>query len=242
MISQKLNELAEVERNYAIIKHVRMITHDLIRPFSLLTNGAKILRDLGPKEFNPEVLNNVIENVERTASKVKEMLNDILTNTGTLNLKLSTVSVDQLIRNTIDEILLMDGIKTGSIRTFFDHKAKIVCDHFKVSRVVSNIVNNAIDETNGDGDIEINTKNSLSHVFISIKNNKSFIPVEKIGRLFEPSELSTKVGRYGLGLSICRKIVEAHGGTIGVKSDQRLMTTEFFFTLPISPKNEKNSP
>jgi signal transduction histidine kinase len=115
-------------------------------------------------------------------------------------------------------------------------------DATRISQVLDNLLSNAYKYAPGST-VVISVKNDDGNIRIEVKDFGPGIPTEHIPHLFErffrvPGE-TTSVRGTGLGLYICRKIVEAHGGKIGLYSKVKEGST-FYFTLPVIKTAKKN--
>ena len=107
-------------------------------------------------------------------------------------------------------------------------------DKNKIQRVFTNLVKNAIDAMPNGGTITINSKQANGNVDITFADTGTGIPEEVLPKIFSPL-FTTKAQGMGFGLAICKRIVEAHSGTITVKTEKN-KGTSFNVTLPIETK------
>jgi signal transduction histidine kinase len=110
-------------------------------------------------------------------------------------------------------------------------------DQMRLEIVLKNLINNAIKYAKDDLTIEIDMQKTANNVQITVADNGRGIPETELPFLFEPfyrvdKSRSKKTGGFGLGLSICKQIIEAHKGTIEIQSEQDKGTT-VFISLPI---------
>jgi len=111
---------------------------------------------------------------------------------------------------------------------------KVKCRASHINQVFMNILVNAIQAIQGEGEIRINTSLKQDSVRIMICDNGKGIPPGDVGKIFNPGFTTKGVGvGTGLGLSICHQIVEEHLGTISVSSRPGAGTT-FMIELPVS--------
>lgn len=109
-------------------------------------------------------------------------------------------------------------------------------DEDKISRVVTNLVSNAIKFSPRDSSIKLTAESENGSVVIRIKDEGRGIPEDKIANIFDRFQQvsvqdHTKSGGSGLGLAICKAIVELHGGEISVESEEGKGST-FKFSIP----------
>ncbi|WP_453996454.1 histidine kinase N-terminal domain-containing protein [Bacillus nitroreducens] len=166
-----------------------------------------------------------------------------------LNYKISQflhVSKKELVENSQNEISLTDlfnditdfiyaSILEGDVKVLTDIDAdlRITVNEDEIRQVLLNILINSIDalrQRETDRTIMIKGKKVEHQIVVSISNNGPEIPKESVDTIFEPFYTTKEFGT-GIGLFVCKKIIEKHGGTISCTSDSSL--TEFQIALPI---------
>jgi signal transduction histidine kinase len=110
----------------------------------------------------------------------------------------------------------------------------VMVDPLQIERVISNLVINALRHTK-NGDIKISAEQRDNQVAVSVSDTGSGIPAEYLPHIFDKfvQVPAAPTGGAGLGLTISKSIVEAHGGQISVQSQVGMGTT-FTFTLPLA--------
>jgi signal transduction histidine kinase len=110
----------------------------------------------------------------------------------------------------------------------------VLADRLQIERVISNLVINALRHTK-HGEIKISAEQRENHVAVSVSDTGSGIPTEYLPHIFDKfvQVPDAPTGGAGLGLTISKSIVEAHGGQISVQSQVGRGTT-FTFTLPLA--------
>ena len=118
-----------------------------------------------------------------------------------------------------------------------DGLPEIAVDRAQVERVITNLVTNAIRATDGAATIDIIAALRNGFVAISVRDTGRGIPHDYLDRVFEPFVQipDAPAGGAGLGLSISRRIIQAHGGQLAVRSHVGQGTT-FTFTLPLAER------
>ena len=105
-------------------------------------------------------------------------------------------------------------------------------DPLQIERVLDNLIGNALRHTHPGGTVHLRARRRDKRVELSVSDDGEGIPFRQQARIFEPFvQVSRKKGGAGLGLALCKEIVQLHGGYIGVKS-QVGQGTQFFVLLP----------
>jgi signal transduction histidine kinase len=192
--------------------------------------------------------------------KQKESLDVILRNTERLNkiiedfLEISRIEAARLkfafrktdLQETVNEtVQFMEGFakeKNIKLVVTTGELPNIEVDPDRISQVLRNLVHNAIKFSPSDSNIEIHTELTKDYVRFSVKDKGVGLKSDDQLRVFEPfyqveGSLSRKFGGTGLGLTICRGIVEAQKGKIWVESKPGSGST-FYFTVPLIPVHE----
>ena len=108
----------------------------------------------------------------------------------------------------------------------------VLFDIDKIKQVVSNLLSNAIRYAKENTVIEVSLENLADRLTVTVKNEGAVIPVKELDSIFDPfiqsSSTKTGAGGTGLGLPICRKIIEDHGGRIWAEEDLQGATVKFF--------------
>lgn len=143
----------------------------------------------------------------------------------------------------VEDITLsvVEYVESKEIELIFDTDTEekiIACDNEKIERIMLNLLSNAVKYTKAGGTINVDIKDLDTHLVIIVKDTGTGIPNEKLDLIFERfrqvDELLTRRAEgSGIGLSLVKFLVEAHGGTISVKSIQG-MGSEFIILLPCS--------
>ena len=141
------------------------------------------------------------------------------------------IRVEKMILRSIEPIFSFDPSVNIELNYYILNDLELFVDVAKFERVISNIVSNAIEHMNREGRIVFSATHTENMIKLTIANNNSFIPSEKISKIFDAYYTSDKKGGTGLGLAIVKKIVEQHGGQVGCVSDQTT-GTEFSLLMP----------
>lgn len=177
----------------------------------------------------------------RMLSQVEKVLQMGQIERNDLNLKTGEIDLHTLIADAVVNAGLKIQAKGGSILT--DLKAGnpvVLADHTHIGSVINNLLDNAEKYTPDDPVITVSTRDDKSGVYVSVKDNGIGISKDAQKHIFEkfyrvPTGNVHNVKGFGLGLSYVKAMVEAHGGSISVKSDVGKGST-FTVFLPRKPK------
>jgi len=234
----------ETERNAALARMVQYLAHDVRKPFSMLKTGLQILlaNANDPEKFKSK-LNLLTSEIERSTKTVDGMLTDIMEiGSEPSDLTREAVAPEALIESTLGEIFRIYPKSHVNLIYEFYHSRMVHVHIKKVGRLFSNIVGNAVQAMDFHGRIWFKTKNVIQDecpwIEFCIGNDASFIPADRLPRVFDTFFTAGKKSGTGLGLAIAQKVVHAHGGRIWCESVQNEQhprgKVEFYFTLPVA--------
>ena len=188
----------------------RMLRHDLRSPLQSINNAAEMM-ELDPSTA-PEMLTLIRDNV----NYVSEVLDDLSTMTPVRALMREPLEVDALIRRLMDRRMLPDDIE---VKLRLRGAVKVQVDDTKLTRVIDNIINNAVEAMPQGGRLTLETRVEGDTYVVVVADDGEGIPEENLALIFRPF-FSTKETGMGMGLTYCREVVEAHGGSIAVESER----------------------
>lgn len=207
LADERARKLLDSEKMIAAGAIASTVAHDLRGPLGAIRN-AVYLMDLAPEKSDE-----MKKIIMRALENATEMLNNIRSKTAEDVLNLEEVEIASFIKSVITETPIPSWITVRS-----DLKeATVLIDKLRIRRVLENLIRNAIDAMPESGKLQINSKKAENRIMIEIKDTGTGIPDNILRDLFKPFQ-TTKVKGTGLGLYYCEKTLEAHGGTIDVKS------------------------
>lgn len=218
---------------------IAMVSHDLRSPLTSL-QGVLTLLAMGAFGELPPVAKEKIESVEEDASRLIKLTNDLLDTE-----RLSSGKLD-LRRTEIDSSLLMNEA-ADAVRTFAEQHGisvqvealskNVKLDHDRIQQVLVNFLTNAIKYSPAKSTVKVSAEADNQWLTLAVEDCGRGVPKEHQARIFEKFQQveesdSTEKGGKGLGLAICKSIVEEHGGQIGVTSEGG-KGSRFWFKIPI---------
>jgi signal transduction histidine kinase len=213
------------------------VSHELRSPLTAITGYTDTLLHDGPwdEQTQREFLEVVALSASRLASLVDNLLDAATLEAGALRLQREPVRVERIAERVLAHRRLLAGTCTLHLETR-PGLPLADADPLRVEQVLANLVDNAIKYSPHGGPILVRLDATPAHeVSVSVADQGLGIPAEHVQHLFERFYRVDTSGRsvkgVGLGLFICRSLVESHGGQIWVDSQPGLGST-FVFTLP----------
>jgi len=218
-----------------------VVSHDLKNPLGSISMSAELMKSgLSSSELDVESLRSYLEIIERNATHMNRMINDLLDVERMANDKLiiTTEKYDlcDLLRECRD--LFSPIVKSKSFSMTIatcSTPLYAAIDHDRILQVLSNLIGNALKFTPNGGAICLSAQKHTTEIEISVTDNGPGIPEDKKSKIFDRfSQLGSNDRRgLGLGLYIAKWIVEAHKGRIWVNSTPGKGST-FSFAIPIT--------
>jgi len=236
-LEQYLEELKEA--NATKDKFFSIIAHDLKNPFGALKNLTEILKDMY-NEFSEEEKTEIISEMYKSAHKVYELLENLLTwsrsQRGKIEFQPEETNLKLIIYNSFELLKEAANKKNIKLTDATPDEFIINCDVNMITTVVRNLVSNAIKFTPEGGEIKIFTEENDQEVIVSVQDSGIGIAKEDIAKLFRIDVHHTTIGTSdekgtGLGLILCKEFIDNHNGRIWVESEPGRGAT-FKFALP----------
>jgi len=245
-LGETFNEMAESIEQFENTRNsfVANISHDLRTPMTTITGFVQgILDGTIPEEKHEWYLSIVLDESKRLSRIVSDLLDISKLEQGSFDLELRDFDINELVRLTVIKFEKKITDKDIMLSVEFDKDSVLVnADKDAISRVLTNLLDNAIKFTNEKGfiDIRVGTKNGKAYV--SIQNSGLGIVEEDLKRIFDrfyktDKSRSLDKNGAGLGLYIVKSIIQAHGERVWAESVQDEFA-RFSFTMQLS-ENKK---
>lgn len=221
-------EMADTKEVEAFGRMSSFVMHDLknlANSLSLISQNARQNMD------NPEFQKDAIETIEATLNRMKDLIERLSTLPRGLELKKSKADLKDIINNSV-KMVTLPGDKDIVITESTTLLPSLYIDQEALEMVIMNLITNACDAIGEKGVVNISSSVSGENACITVEDDGPGIPRKVLENgLFRPFR-STKKNGFGIGLYQCKTIVEAHGGTIDVKSTEG-KGTSFLINIPL---------
>jgi signal transduction histidine kinase len=234
---ERLSELNQLKADF-----VANISHELRTPMTHIVGYIDLLMDdtFGP---NSPQQREALETVHRASERLNGLIDDLIqfsdTSRGGITLTCQSVSLRELIQETLSR--MMSKAQRANVRIEVQLPSDlppVQADGRKITWVISQLVDNGIKFTPSGGKVILRAGGVSDRVWITVEDTGIGIPASRLNELFEPfhqldGSITRRQGGTGMGLYLCKQIVEAHGSRITLQSKEGSGST-FLFDLPIA--------
>ena len=234
---QDMTPVAELERLRA--EFLGMVGHELRTPLAGIKGSASTLLEAG-NSLDPAETHQYYRIINEQADYMRDLIGDLIDvvriETGTLSVHPEPAAVARLVDESRNSFLSAGGRDNVRINLAAD-LPPVMADRRRITQVINNLLTNAARNSHESSHIRIDAVVEDLHVAISVVDSGKGLSAERLPYLFQ--KFSTPEDReknrdLGLGLAICKGIVEAHGGRIWAESDGPGLGSRFTFTVPTS--------
>lgn len=240
LVEERTRQLREAQRFAVIGELSTMIGHDMRNPLQVITNLNYLLTrkitQMDPGEvatLQKYGIPDLFSRIGIETQYLNKIVSDLQNYAREVNPKKTLIDPGKFLNELLGSMPLSEQI---SIRKEFQNDLLISVDPTLFRRVMENLIINAIQSMELGGILTLRTSNENDIISITVSDTGSGIPVEAQERIFEPL-FTTKSKGTGLGLPVCKRLVEMHGGTISLKETSPAGTS-FEVLLP-SPKQSE---
>jgi signal transduction histidine kinase len=214
-----------------------IVSHDLRNPLNSIVASAGMLQRAAP---SPEHAQKPIQTILRAAGRMERLISDLLDfaqiNAGQLVVTQQTFEARSVVHDSLEMFKPLAAEK--QVRLVSDVREEglqIYCDRDRVLQILSNLLGNALKFTPEAGSVTVRAERAGNELTFAVADTGPGIPAEQLAHIWERfwSVKRPQMSGVGLGLSIAKGLVEAHGGRIWAESAVGTGTM-FYFTLPLA--------
>lgn len=241
---QDMTPLEDLERLRA--EFLATVSHELRTPLTSIKGSITTLLDTS-STLNPAEILQFHRIINSQTDRMRELISDLLDvariDTGTLSISPEPTDVAVLVAEAQNAFLSVEPGKKLQVDLSPD-LPWVMADRLRIAQVLNNLLSNADRHSDESSTIRVTAVREGLHVAIVVADEGRGVSVERLPHLFrkftriEGDDRRNDIERTGLGLSICKGIVEAHGGRIWAESDGPGMGARFTFTIPVTEVTE----
>ena len=206
-LKEAQGQLIKSERLAAIGQVAAMVGHDLRNPLTGINSAAYYLKTRLGLQADVKT-REMLELIEEDVQYANKIITDLVEYSREIKLDITESTPKTVVKDALRLVEIPDSVQVLDLT---EDKPKVEMDVDKIRRVLSNLTRNAVEAMPEGGKLTITSKQSDGNVEIVVSDTGAGISEQVIGRIWTPF-FTTKAKGIGLGLSICRRIVEAHGG------------------------------
>jgi len=220
--------LQQAERLAAMGETAAMVGHDLRNPLQGIAGALHLLKQ---EPLTANEREEILQVVEKSLAYADSIVRDLTDYSARIQLSLSTATPSSIIGEAMRAVKIPPNVE---VQNSSEDRPTFRCDVRRLRRVFVNLIENALDASPQGGKLRINSRQVDGTVEMIISDTGSGMAEKVATNLWKPFH-TTKAKGLGLGLSICKRIVDAHGGVISVESKAGEGTT-VTTRLPINPE------
>ncbi|MCW4033742.1 MAG: ATP-binding protein, partial [Candidatus Bathyarchaeota archaeon] len=219
-LKQVRSRLLEAERLSAIGRTTAMVGHDLRNPLQVIINTLYLARlkiDAIPPQIKKEEMEDIFRRIEAQVMYMDKIVSDLQDFSRPVDLKKIKTNMKELVDEVLTTLIVPKNVE---VLVKLDYTSpKIRVDPSSMKRVISNLALNAFQAMPDGGTVTISMSTTNENATITVEDTGVGIPEKDQTKIFDPF-FTTKAQGQGLGLSICKKFVEANGGSIELQSQE----------------------
>lgn len=219
------------------------LAHELRNPLAPMSNMLEVLKYA---DGDREILQRAHETLERQLDQMIRLVDDLLdlnrVTYDRLELRRNEVELSSVIQQAVEVARpLLDCAGHELVVDLPEEPIYLDADRARLAQVFGNLLNNSAKYTKSEGTISLSARREDSEVVVSVKDNGAGIPADKLDSIFDmfmqvDSTSDRSQGGLGIGLTLVKRLVQMHGGTIEARSAGEGLGSEFVVSLPVLTK------
>jgi PAS domain S-box-containing protein len=226
-----------------------LLGHELRNPLAVIQHGMHLLPSAGLDDAQRRQIADAVSNqVGHLTTLVNDLLDVARINRGTISLRLAPVDLNSAVYNALDAVRAQMTEKRHELRLALPESCvHVMADSTRLEQILSNLLHNAVKYTPEGGTLHVSTTIEDAQVAVRVRDSGIGISADVLGHIFDlfvqsNHALDRSQGGLGIGLTIVRKLVDLHGGTIEAHSDGIGHGSEFVVRFPIADVTDAEAP
>jgi signal transduction histidine kinase len=234
---EKLSEINQLKANF-----VANISHELRTPMTHIIGYVDLLEDGTFGQLMPQQTE-AVASIHRASQRLHDLIEDLIqysdTSRGEITLNIQTVGLRDCIQESYSRVTAK--AQRGNVRVDVvlpPELPAVRADARRITWVITQLLDNGVKFTPSGGKVELRARQDGIHVSVAVTDSGIGIPSARLSELFQPFQqldggLTRRFGGTGIGLSMCKMIVDAHGSSLAVQSTEG-QGSVFQFQLPVA--------
>jgi signal transduction histidine kinase/DNA-binding response OmpR family regulator len=246
-VSEQVSALQALEESREALKEagrrkdefLATLAHELRNPLAPIRNGLQIARLASHEGRSTERIQEMIERqVDQMVRLVDDLMDVSRITRGRIELRKEPIELSVLVWNAVETSRPLIAAARHQLSVAIPDESLIVyADSVRITQVIVNLLNNAAKYTAEGGRIWLTVRREESEAIVSVRDDGIGIPAGALLRIFEPFAQADQGydrarGGLGIGLTLARRLVEMHGGTVHARSEGEGQGSEFVIRLP----------
>ena len=234
-VARDITERKEVEQLKD--EFIGMVSHEIRTPLTVLIGSLSTAMTEG---ISPEDARSMMNAAKEGAESLNNIVDNLIELSRYQSNRLTLQKEEVNIKDLVNGLVKKQGALLNNRHVIIDVSGRLTtvpADKIRIELILTNLVSNAVKYSAEGTDIRLSAKKRSGAVEIGVSDSGVGIPAERLVDLFQPFErlenTSKQTKGLGLGLLVCKRLVEAHGGKIWVESEPGKGST-FSFTLPVN--------
>lgn len=242
-----MNNITDLQREQSPVRAkqtlelISFLTHELKSPLTSIITSAGLLAEelaLSPDDPKTKLISNILASAYNLEARASELLDLAKLEAEGFRLELEPTEINAILYDVVDQLSPIVRSRGQSLTLNLPPRLpNIIADSLRIEQVLINLLSNAAKFTPQGGSISVSADEQNGYIVIEVQDSGPSIPLEEQHKVFQPyyrlkGANKEHIPGVGLGLALCKHLVELHGGRIWIESEQGKGNT-FAFSLPV---------
>lgn len=216
---------------------IGIASHELKTPLTTIKGYMDLIDSMEDQQPKKQFVQKALDNIQKLERLVKDLLDVSKIQSGQLELSVNEFDMGALLEESIAGFRMV-SVTHEIVWEGNHHPGMISADRQRIEQVMVNLLSNAIKYSPGEKKVIVDSYTTGGEMIIKVRDSGPGIPAEEVANIFDrfyrTKDTSIHISGFGLGLYICKDIINRHHGKIWVESDEA--GSSFYFSLPLGQK------